>query len=921
MAKKSLVLIAIFKKIKALKKLTATVVFLFLICKVSLCQYWQQEANYTIGVRLNEIDHSLDAAETIEYKNNSADTLTFLWIHLWPNAYKNDRTAYSEQQLRNGNSTFYFSKDADKGFIENLAFTVNEKMVRVEPHPTQQDIVKLLLNIPLAPAEKVVLKTPFRVQLPKIFSRSGYLGQSYQIAQWFPKIAVYDKEGWHPMPYLDQGEFYADFGQYDVSITVPKDFVVAATGNLASATAEDSTMTYRYLENNIHDFAWFADEAFTKHIDRVEIDDTQIQLEYYAISEHMIAATVLAHMKDALVSKSKLLGSYPYKTLKLVEDVTKKTSGMEYPTITVLYAKKEEELESIIYHEVGHNWLQGILATNERKHPWMDEGMNSFYDKKYKAQKHQNAHTTKPENKLSGKLSKDDLSWAIKTLETKNIDQPISTAAENFNALNYQLIAYEKTALWLERLELTMGNENFEKGMRSYFYEWKFKHPGPDDFKRSMQEQSEINLDEVFSLIKKTEPIQKDKTTVKLNFLFNLNQQQKTNYISVSPILGGNFYDKLMIGGIVHNYNLPPSKLQFLVAPLYSTGTSSLTGLYRLNYTTQPFHDARQLIISTNGSRFTGDNFTDSTGKINAQPFTKITAGIKYIFGNRDLKKNKRSWLEFKSYDITETTLSFTRDPVSNIINISYPKEKYRLQQLSLGTENNRVLYPYHAILKTDFGKSFARMALTINQYFNYSSSGGLNLRIFAGKFIYTGIRTSTVQFATDRFHLNMSGPKGNEDYEYSNYFYGRNEFEGFAARQIMERDGFFKVKTDFLSNKIGKDDNWLGAINLSSTIPNQINPLSILPIKIPIKLFFDVGTNASLWNEDGSSGKFLYDGGFQLSIFKDVLNIYFPLVYSKVYGNYFKSTIPGNTFKNNISFSINFKNLEFNKIFPGFNL
>ena len=161
-----------------------------------------------------------------------------------------------------------------------------------------------------------------------------------------------------------------------------------------------------------------------------------------------------------------------------------------------------------------------------------------------------------------------------------------------------------------------------------------------------------------------------------------------------------------------------------------------------------------------------------------------------------------------------------------------------------------------------------------------------------------------------------MSGPKGSEDYNYSNYFVGRNEFEGFASQQIMNRDGFFKVRTDLLSSKIGKTDDWLSAINLTTSIPKNINPLELLPINIPIKLFFDIGTYAEAWHKNSSTGRFLYDAGLQISLFKDVLNVYLPLVYSKVYGDYFKSTITEKRFLKNISFNIDIQQLNTSKLF-----
>ncbi|RYD83494.1 MAG: hypothetical protein EOP53_00710 [Sphingobacteriales bacterium] len=162
-----------------------------------------------------------------------------------------------------------------------------------------------------------------------------------------------------------------------------------------------------------------------------------------------------------------------------------------------------------------------------------------------------------------------------------------------------------------------------------------------------------------------------------------------------------------------------------------------------------------------------------------------------------------------------------------------------------------------------------------------------------------------------------MTGPKGYEDYNYSNYFYGRNEFEGVATQQIMIRDGAFKVRTDLLSNKIGKTDDWLTALNFTTTIPEKINPLSLLPFKIPIKLFADVGSYSEAWKNNSGTPKILYDAGLQLSILKNTINIYVPLVYSKVYNDYFKSTITEKRFLKNISFSIDVQNISLRKLIP----
>ncbi|MFL5786536.1 MAG: M1 family peptidase, partial [Flavisolibacter sp.] len=209
------------------------IVLLFQSC-ICLCkgQYWQQRVNYIIDVNLNDKEKSLDAFEKLTYLNNSPDTLSFIWFHLWPNAYKNDRTSFSDQMLLNGNTSFYFSDKDQKGYINRLDFKVDGTTAKTEDHRQYTDVIKLLLPKQLLPGQQVQITTPFHVKLPFNFSRGGYDSSTFQITQWYPKPAVYDSKGWHPMPYLDQGEFFSEFGSFDVRITVPKEYTIAATGNI-----------------------------------------------------------------------------------------------------------------------------------------------------------------------------------------------------------------------------------------------------------------------------------------------------------------------------------------------------------------------------------------------------------------------------------------------------------------------------------------------------------------------------------------------------------------------------------------------------------------------------------------------------------------------------------------------------------------
>jgi len=183
--------------------------------------YWQQQVNYTIDVTLNDEENTLTGFEKMEYINNSPDTLRYIFIHLWPNAYKNDRTAFSEQLLKNDRTDFYFSNEEKRGYINRLDFKTGDAKPAIE-ETKDIDMIKLLLAAPLAPKQSVIISTAFHVKLPYLFSRGGYHDQFYAITQWYPKAALYDKDGWHAMPYLDQGEFYSDFGNYKVNLQLPE---------------------------------------------------------------------------------------------------------------------------------------------------------------------------------------------------------------------------------------------------------------------------------------------------------------------------------------------------------------------------------------------------------------------------------------------------------------------------------------------------------------------------------------------------------------------------------------------------------------------------------------------------------------------------------------------------------------------------
>jgi hypothetical protein len=942
-----------------LKKLFIFFIFSFFqLCDV-FCQtnYWQQQVNYKIDVSLNDTANTLDGYVKMDYYNNSPDTLYFIWIHVWPNAYKNDRTAFSDQLLINGRTDFYFSTEEKRGYINRLDFKVNGGVAQIQDHPEHQDILKLILPQPLPPNSSAKIETPFHEKLPFNFSRGGHVGQTYQITQWYPKPAVYDKNGWHPMPYLDQGEFYSEFGDYEVQITLPANYVVAASGELQSEIIEPvtkstglykietnkkvkhqpffknrviaestipsaiNTKTIIYKQNAVHDFAWFADKSFLVKTDTLQLPSGRIikVAAYYQPKNAVYWKNSLQFIKRSILTRSSYLGEYPYNTVSAAEATMGFSGGMEYPTITSISpVKSEAALESVLEHEVGHNWNYAIIATNERVYPWMDEGINTFYDDRYYSSDN---NVRKGEEKKAGfieaRLPVDDTEFDAANLYATQKDQPIATSSENFSEINYNTIAYYKTAQWIKMLEDSLGKTLFDKCMQEYYRRWQFKHPYPQDLKNIIEEVSKKNCDVPFELLNVKGPLPERpvKKDTKLKGFFSFKDTDKYHYFFASPAIGANVYDKFMFGILVHNYTLPAEKFQFLLAPMYATGSAHINGLGRLSYHWYPCNNGQKIELILSGETFSDNSFTDSANNKTILRFSKIAPSIKYTFANKDPLSHITKFLQGKTFFINQQELLFKRDTINQKDDISFPTASSYINQLSFVFQNNRVLYPYNYMLQADQGNNFLRFAFTGNYYFNYAKSGGMNVRFFAGKFFYLGEKTFRKQFETDAYHLNMSGPNGKEDYTFSNYFIGRNEFTGLPSQQIMKRDGFFKVRTDLLNDKIGKSDDWLMTANFTTDIPKAINFLQ--PLKIPLRVFIDIGTYAETWQNNSTTGRLIYDAGLQLSFFKEVVNVYVPIFYSKVYRDYFKSTAPENTFLKTISFSIDIQNFKLTSLVP----
>jgi hypothetical protein len=596
-------------------------IYLFALGSLFCCfdilaqDYFQQEVNYKINVRLDDNKHELSATETILYTNHSKDILNEIRMHIWPNAYSSNETALAQQLKNTGIKNFDFNDESIRGYIDSLDFKINGENTNWKKDSIHSDIVHIYLSTPLKPGNQISISTPFHVKIPDgMISRMGHLGQSYQITQWYPKPAVYDRNGWNDMPYLNQGEFYSEFGSFEVNISLPENYVVGASGDLQdeqetnwlNKKAKESEgmdfkdqknsfpassakyKTIQFKQSSIHDFAWFADKRY--HVMKGEValpysGKTVTLWSMFTNEEAPLWKNSIEYMRDAISLYSKWVGDYPYSQATAVYGSISAGGGMEYPNVTVI-GKSENafSLDVVIAHELGHNWFYGILGSNERIHPWMDEGINSYYENRYVEHKYKQG-TDSSKNMLSEYIHlpfaeirrishKDffDLDYLF-SARNRN-DQPIELEADKYSSFNYGAIVYAKTALTFIYLADYLGKEKFDQAMQNYYEQWKFKHPMPSDIKNSFEKSTGKNLDWFFNGVINTQ----DKFDYKISAY-----KKKENKIRIKNI--SNVSIPFSVSGIKNNI------------PVTTMWNEGFTGYKDIDF---PFGEYDKLVIDVN---------------------------------------------------------------------------------------------------------------------------------------------------------------------------------------------------------------------------------------------------------------------------------------------------------------------------------
>jgi hypothetical protein len=486
--------------------------------------YWQQRVHYWIEAALNTTSNSIVGSETLVYVNNSPDTLREVYFRLYWNAYKKGSHGYLKamREKRYGFNT--------SGEIELKRFALSRNGM-AEPLEYKVDDTILRCSLPqgLAPQDSIGFLIDWVGEIPPPGSRTGVLGSDYNIGQWYPQIAVYDKYGWHTDQYTDEGEFHIDFGTYDVSITLPKSFIIGHTGTLTNPTevlpdsivrklaesrgtegtlriadfsdrivsAEEmlEQATWRIHAANVRDFAWTANEYYVWDVTHWK--NTSIHSLH--LSSDSVWGEAANFGKELLGFYSENFGEYAFPNLFIVESII--GGGMEYPGLVFIGDPGEPKLQRLfgyIAHEVGHQWYPMMIGSNETEFAFMDEGFTTFI-------------TTQAEEHHFGRYNYTHswTKWYEKFLQFPNSDtrtndqrdylkmaltgyeEPVVTHSDKFEepVLSGTSI-YAKTSTVMFMLQYILGDSVFSLVMKEYYNRWKFRHPYPEDFFSLVQQVS-----------------------------------------------------------------------------------------------------------------------------------------------------------------------------------------------------------------------------------------------------------------------------------------------------------------------------------------------------------------------------------------------------------------------------------------------
>lgn len=469
-------------------------------------------ASYTIAVTLDVEAKTLTGHEIITYTNVTADPIPDLVFHLYLNGFRDRNSIF----LRETGGMHRMNRwdPQHPGWIEVTNIRLADGTPLALEEIEDGTLARADLPAPVAPGETVEIELTFQAQLPRVFARTGYVGDFFMVGQWFPKLGVWQDGAWNAYPFHANSEFYADFGTYDVSITLPSGYVTGGTGLPVSTVDNgDGTQTVRYYAENVIDFAWTASPHFRQATRQITLPppargragEGVVETLYLYLPEHAWSVErALNAIEVALRSYSTWYGPYPYARLTVVDvpDDGEGAGGMEYPMLVTAGTMSligwgavpmrlgiDRSFELVIVHEVAHQWWQSLVAFNEAEEPWLDEGLADYSTMRLMSATYgADASALAGGGMQVGYLD-------IRRLEyLMNPRTPMYGKAWEFGMLEYGIAAYSKPALALTTLERTLGEETMLDVMRTFFERYCFSHPTTEDFRAVAEEVSGQNL-------------------------------------------------------------------------------------------------------------------------------------------------------------------------------------------------------------------------------------------------------------------------------------------------------------------------------------------------------------------------------------------------------------------------------------------
>ncbi|MDX1721054.1 MAG: M1 family metallopeptidase, partial [Salegentibacter mishustinae] len=448
--------------------------------------YWQQHVDYKMEVDMNVDNFQYTGSQELVYTNNSPDTLDRVFYHLYFNAFQpgsemDVRSLTIKDPDRRVGDRISKLTEEEQGYLRVSSLDQNGNELSYEEVGT---VLEVELDEPILPGEKATFNMEFEGQVPEQIRRSGRNsseGVALSMSQWFPKMAEYDFEGWHAAPYIGR-EFHGVWGDFDVKLTIDKDYTVAASGYLQNpdeighgysdkeVKAEGDTHTWHFVAPKVHDFTWAADPEYI-HDKRTAEDGTVLHFFYKdndEIKENW--KNLQEKTEELLLFFNENIGPYPWDQYTVAQGGD---GGMEYAMLTLITGERNfGSLVGVTAHELAHAWFQHLMATNESKHEWMDEGFTSYISSAAMNQ----VMETYAENPHTGSYR------GYMQLANSGVEQPQTTQADRYN-LNaaYGAAAYSKGAVFLAQLGYIIGKDNLDKTLKRYYDEWKFKHPTPND--------------------------------------------------------------------------------------------------------------------------------------------------------------------------------------------------------------------------------------------------------------------------------------------------------------------------------------------------------------------------------------------------------------------------------------------------------